>query len=383
MSTYRKLMTVGCAAVLALGLAACGNGDDDTTMDDGMEMPMPDPAIAERGAISSAITTATTAVGAVNDESSDDDVAAADTAVAAAKMAIADAAHVPAEEKAANSGTVSVLEGNLASAKASRTKAIADAAEAVRLAAEAAARAVRPGATKAAGTKLKAMQTEAGRAAATTDEGLGGHANDAAAETAYTLSIKRDRSDTTIEIKDPARAAMTDPKFELAEDMGDGRQMFVLKNDADADGDVVEEVVIVGTDIKIPSATGFEKVYPLDVREDGETVNTNNPADTLDLGTALVSTDDAQAMVLARVMSSGFVAGAGTTTELTFDADDDATNDKDETAEVDGTYDGAMGTYRCGGDTRLHRHAHPRDGEGFHHRNVRRLDLHTGRRRDR
>ena len=34
MSTHRKLMTVCCAAVLALGLAACGSSsDDDTTMD--------------------------------------------------------------------------------------------------------------------------------------------------------------------------------------------------------------------------------------------------------------------------------------------------------------------------------------------------------------
>lgn len=31
MSTYRKLMTFGCAAVLALGLAACGGGGDDDT----------------------------------------------------------------------------------------------------------------------------------------------------------------------------------------------------------------------------------------------------------------------------------------------------------------------------------------------------------------
>ena len=39
MSIHRKLMTVCCAAVLALGLAACGSSsDDDTTMDDGKEM---------------------------------------------------------------------------------------------------------------------------------------------------------------------------------------------------------------------------------------------------------------------------------------------------------------------------------------------------------
>ena len=44
----------------------------------------------------------------------------------------------------------------------------------------------------------------------------------------------------------------TDPKFELAEDLGDGRFMFVRTQDADEDGDVEEEVVIVGTDIRAP-----------------------------------------------------------------------------------------------------------------------------------
>ena len=35
MFTYRKLTTVCCAAVLALGLAACGTSDDDTQMGNG------------------------------------------------------------------------------------------------------------------------------------------------------------------------------------------------------------------------------------------------------------------------------------------------------------------------------------------------------------
>ncbi len=41
MSMYRKLMTFGCAAVLALGLAACGGGGDDDTA--GAPTTMPDP----------------------------------------------------------------------------------------------------------------------------------------------------------------------------------------------------------------------------------------------------------------------------------------------------------------------------------------------------
>ena len=83
-----------------------------------------DPAIGQREAISSAIAAANTAVGVVTDAATDEEVTAAETAIAAAKKAIADAANVPAEEAAANSGTVSVLETALANAKTSRTTAM-------------------------------------------------------------------------------------------------------------------------------------------------------------------------------------------------------------------------------------------------------------------
>ena len=129
MSIHRNLMTVCFAAVFALGLAACSSSDDGPPMtgddDDGMEMP--DPAVAQRAAIKSAIGTADTAVGMVNDDASDATVSAAEAAIAAAKKAIADAANVPAEEKAANSGTVSAIETALTNAKASRKMAMDDA----------------------------------------------------------------------------------------------------------------------------------------------------------------------------------------------------------------------------------------------------------------
>ena len=48
-----------------------------------------------------------------------------------------------------------------------------------------------------------------------------------------------------------------DPKFEMAEDLGGGRTMHVRTMEADDDGDVVEEVVIVSTDIEAPKATAF------------------------------------------------------------------------------------------------------------------------------
>ena len=55
-------------------------------------------------------------------------------------------------------------------------------------------------------------------------------------------------------------AADDDPMFEQAMDFGDGRTMHVRKMDADDDGNVVEEVVIVSTDIEPPEATLFAMV---------------------------------------------------------------------------------------------------------------------------
>ena len=50
-----------------------------------------------------------------------------------------------------------------------------------------------------------------------------------------------------------------DPMFEQAMDLGGGRTMHVRTMEADDDGDVVEEVVIVSTDIEAPKATAFEE----------------------------------------------------------------------------------------------------------------------------
>ena len=319
----------------------------------------PDPAIGQREAISSAIAAANTAVGVVTDAATDAEVAAADMAIATAKMAIADAANVPAEEAAANSGTVSVLETVLANAKTSRTAAIADAAEAVRLAAEATAKAVT---TKAAGTKLKALGAEAEQDA-DEDAGLGGSArtdaedtgNDGTANDVYTLTIKRDRTDTTITVKDPDRPSINEAKFELAADMGDGRQMFVLENDADADGDVVEEVVIVGTDIRAPRAVAFARVdnQELNARDLDTTVDADKDGEADNDFTALFVGEDAMTgpldPVKKLVKSDTFTST--TAAVLMFEADVTSTTGKDEAREVAGYYNGAKGTYRCDGDS--------------------------------
>ena len=211
-------------------------------------------------------------------------------------------------------------------------------------------------ATKAAGTKSKAIKAESDQAA-TADAGLGGSAAlgaDGALgggdDSIYTMEISRDRDATTIKITDPDMMADDDPKFTQAEDLGGGRTMHTRTMEADSDGDVVEEVVIVSTDIDAPRATEFAKVYELNARKDRMTADEDNPNNVLDISTAaLLGTVAADAAILARVKSSSFAAGTGAT--LSFAIDDADTADMDEAAEVDGTYDGAMGTYRCNGTT--------------------------------
>ena len=83
------------------------------------------------------------AVAAVNDDSTDEQVEAATQAIADARVAIAETTDVPAEEKAANTGTVGEIMAQLSTAKESRMAAMeaadkADEAERMAMAATAA-----------------------------------------------------------------------------------------------------------------------------------------------------------------------------------------------------------------------------------------------------
>ena len=246
-------------------------------------------------------------------------------------------------------GTVTSTGGAATAARSSASIAqqITD-EETARIAAVAAA-------TKAAGTKEKAIATEA---AQTTDAGLGGTARDnadagadATDDDPYTLEISRDRDGTTIKITDPALA---DPKFAQAMDLGRGTTMHVRTMEADSDGNVESEVVMVTTDIAAPKATAFGMVA-------GQTLNANAQGATA-AGVAAIGFDpgdeltaDTNAAILANIKSDDFIASSGSSNTITFDAaveDDTTTNDVDETkaaAEVMGYYNGAMGTYRCTG----------------------------------
>ena len=117
--------------------------------------------------------------------------------------------------------------------------------------------------------------------------------------------------------------------------------MYSLMHDADDDGNVVQEIVLVDHTITNPKRTSFAKEHPLDfssdTTNDGETPTYE--ALTIDVGAATL------------VKSGAFVAGAGAGVSThTFDAEDTSGNNMVDAAEVAGTYDGAPGTYRCNGN---------------------------------
>ena len=78
----------------------------------------------------------------------------------------------------------------------------------------------------------------------------------------YNLAIKHGETSITVEGANEA----DDVEFMQAMDFGDGRTMHVLKMDADEDGNVVEEVVIVSTDIDPPTDIPFAKADEADTK---------------------------------------------------------------------------------------------------------------------
>ena len=167
------------------------------------------------------------------------------------------------------------------------------------------------------------------------------------------MPIEHDGTSTMVKIalKD---AADDDPMFEQAMDFGDGRTMHVRKMDADEDGNVVEEVVIVSTDIEAPKATPFAMVagQELNADEDGADATDDAVARDLSIGT-LRSDNPVDAAVLSKMMSGEFDAASSMSVMYTFLAAVPGT-DEDESvdaAEFAGSFNGAPGMYKCAGNT--------------------------------
>ena len=346
-----KFLTTGVAVALALAVGACSSSSSD---DDEMTgttppvtppvttVPTPGPTDDQIAATQTALdaypgaqrahTAAKTAYDADKSEDNANALKMAAEALHAAATAVESAiAEGATDEQIAMFGETAVADA---------VAAVSSATTAVDAAAGMATTTAGMATTTAAGTKETAIATEAGQ---TTDAGLGG--TDAPVTTTgqvegeYNLAIKHGETSITVE----GVTEDDNVQFMQAADLGKGRTMHSRMMEADDDGNVVEEVVIVSTDIEAPKATAFAMVT-------GQTldVTTNTMNDSPAVTNEALAVDENSADVRALVMSSAFTAG--TAAELTFIEDDTTTDDMDEAFETAGTYNGAMGTYRCNGN---------------------------------
>ena len=196
-------------------------------------------------------------------------------------------------------------------------------------------------ATKAAGTKEAAIKAEA---AQTDDDGPGGM--DASDD--HMVMIERNREMTKVTITVDG-AAEDDPKFMQDMDLGPGTTRHTRTMEADTDGNVVEEVVVLTTDIEAPKSTAFAMVagQELNARDLDENVDADGNNENKDDFTALNVEKGINDVNLPKIMSAAFSPGTAATLKFTWD--NPTTTDKDEAFEAAGTYNGAMGTYRCNG----------------------------------
>ena len=307
---------------------------------------------ADMDTVNGAISAATTAIAGLTATSSAADVEAARALVTAAQTALDGVENLSEDQVASLQGMVDAIDTANLVAQETRIAAAEKAAEAERMAAAAAA------ATKAAGTKRKAIATESETASGTNDvgTGLGGSARTDAdgttttndtSDDAMTMMISRARGEAAkIEITDPDNAGEDDPKFEVAEMLSGGRQMLTRTMEANEDGEVMTEVVLVATDIAGPKATAFAMVadQALDVSSaTGVAAVTPEVDNALAIAEDTTLTGDANMnLMFARSTTSGTL---NYTRDNPVDGEP-ATVGVDEGLH-DGTYNGAEGTYRC------------------------------------
>ena len=151
----------------------------------------------------------------------------------------------------------------------------------------------------------------------------------------------RDRSGTTVTVTVEGATDAADEDF-VGDQPG---QMLTRTMEATETTDAMTEVAVVHTDIEAPVATPFAMVQgqALNVMsDDGQAPGSDENADAL-------AVDEGDADVRALVQSSSFTSG--TEAELRFANDDASTTDMDEAFEGAGTYNGAMGKYRCTGSS--------------------------------
>ena len=325
MQRFLKTGLVTCLAIIfSLVIYGCGGGGSSGPA--AMPDPEPEPVtptVTNADKLSIPAGDHTIAAGMT------DDVGEGEAEVTLTCSAAAACAFTVAED-----GTVTPTSGEVTVARSAAAMALITAREEEERKAKIAAD------TKAAGTKRMAIATEGGQ---TTDAGLGG--SSAPAPTAgqvageYNLNIKH--GETSI-VKEAAAEDDNETFTQQDMDLGDGTTMHVLTMDAEDDGDVVEEVVMVHTDIEAPTPTAFAMVVTLD----------GNPE--TDGGTDYQSLNIVDANI-AMLMTDGITStGAGTITLVSAREDDASTTDVDETRaafSTPATFRGASGTLTCGGTT--------------------------------
>ena len=336
-----KTMTVVPVMALALAVGGCGSSSDDEEMmpveptpaelqarcemDGGRweangsctsaAMLVEERATMQRTRISNAISAAQTAVNAVDNDSTDAEVSAADAAVMAARTAIANAGDVPADEKAANTGTVNALAMQLSGAKTARMNAMNEAEMAEREMRAAMAAKLYAGISAPMGTTLGTY--------AVTDRLAGYNADDTA---------------IVVQIGDGGDTPATEPTATLSEDkdtMVADNQGWEGKRYADpAGGDMVEAYVY--SNIGEPTeGKKFNVGYSL----------TGGRTATIDTSSGLAydggtpSATDTQ----ARIALTGVTRTSGTET---FELPDPNTTNE-QYILVPGSFHGVSGTYRC------------------------------------
>ncbi len=290
-------------ASLALLLAGCGGGSSSTTDPD---PPAVDPAVAERAAINTAIMAARAAVPGVDNDSTDSEVSAAETAIANARAEIAAATNVPAAEKAANTATVDTLAAQLTAAKTARMAAMDAADEAM---------------AKAMAETGKLLHAALAGPTPATDDALdnigapgltsAGLAIDAAAG-AGALEDADDPGPVTLEAGDSAGSLNGWAGTDYAHSAGTG------------DAKVTNEARVY-TNQGAPTRSAFSSVHTLD----GNPVNGTNT-------TLAVDTAEEYALVMA----APFVHSGTQSHPIP---------DNTVALKVRGTYDGAPGEYSCTG----------------------------------
>lgn len=196
----------------------------------------------------------------------------------------------------------------------------------------------------------------AAEAAQTADAGLGGsdHVNadgtDGNADDPYSLSITRDRDGTEIKITDHGMTGDDDPKFTQAMDLGGGRTMHTRMMEADDEGNVEDEVVIVSTDIEGPKGVAFA-MWQNAAGETPQALNAGDLDTSVDADGDGTPDNDYTALTVAStaLMNVGGLAAADTggTQTITYVNDPDTPNIDERSFK--GTYNGAPGTYVCTG----------------------------------